>query len=203
MKKLKLFIILFILLLVSCKKRETLNLNNLIETPENSMSLDYNIPSNGMLKNQSSTEDFVISNMEEIDLSKSEYEEDLKFFNTHGILYIKYEKKDISFESFGNLYFPIINAEYYYKNDNNYYKLGKIDLSGIYDKEDHLLIDCPLNSLNDGMEGYSSDLLTDPFYLGVCINKDNQYYLLDPYAILEIDYKNNTLKAVAMKDVEF
>ena len=124
-----------------------------------------------------------------------------EFYNTYGKLFLKYKKKDIFFVNYGNLYFPITEVLFFYKEAEEYNLLGKKDIEGIYNNKDELILECPKS---DFIVGYSSkDLFVDPFSNYLCLEKDDlTIYPADSFGNINIDYSTNTITATPMSEIK-
>ena len=139
----------------------------------------------------------------EIELEKSGSSFEKEFYNHYGNLFVKYQRLDYYFPSGKIIYFPIIQIEYYYKRNNELIKLGYLDRFGIYDKNGNIILQSPKN---DGkLVGYpSADLFSDPFSVNYCYYEEadlESLFLTDVYAMLNIDYINNTITATSMAEI--
>jgi|GEM_PF-6541689 len=135
--------------------------------------------------------------LKQIDLDM-EYSLDKEIYNNYGNLWISYQISDKSYKLYGGEWTPIPIIEIYYKKNNNYLYLGKIDTSGIYDKDNKLI--CENILLSQRYEGYTpigmtDDSLIDPFQTGqFLLNKEGEFGGLDPYARVTINFKTNSLE---------
>ena len=89
------------------------------------------------------------------------------------------------------------------KRNNELIKLGYLDRFGIYDKNGNIILQSPKN---DGkLVGYpSADLFSDPFSVNYCYYEEENLeslFLTDVYAMLNIDYINNTITATSMVEI--
>jgi hypothetical protein len=113
---------------------------------------------------------------------------------------IGYIKGDVEYEDSG-YYFTIERISYYYHENNERCFLGYIDKYGVYDKGSKLIKECPLVSSENAINmGLSSSILQYPFDPVIAIKRKEGIMNSDPYAIIRIDFVENSLIA---KDISY
>lgn len=137
--------------------------------------------------------------LKQIDLDM-EYSLDKEIYNNYGNLWIGYQISEKSYKLFGGEFTPIPIIEVYYKKNNNYIYLGKIDTSGIYDKDNKLICENILLSQRfegDTPLGMTENSLIDPFHTAqYVLTKEGNFGGLDPYARITINFKTNSLELI-------
>ena len=141
--------------------------------------------------------------MQEVDFENSDWETGQKIYEQYGKLYLKYQKLNISYNEYGTISFPITQLFYYYKNNDDFVYMGKVDMQGIYDKDDKLLLAMPENENFIGLA--SSVVFEDPFSINFfAINPaDNNYFITEKYASLYVDYEKNTFTARSFSEITY
>ena len=134
----------------------------------------------------------------EINLKERDEEIYQEIRSHYGNFWIRAYRSAEEFEFYSKKHFYVKEIQYFYKTDNKYIYLGKADKSGVFDKENKLLKECPpLN--NYEVLGFTEYILRSPFYLGMYILNKGKYGSLDPYTIPFINFKDNT---IAVKKIE-
>lgn len=124
------------------------------------------------------------------------------FYEHYGEIYLFYKETPCKCQRYNNQngkfekkYDIIIEElEYYYKKDNNLHYIGKINLKGIFDKNDNCIIPFPEIPENMRADGYSSEILEKPFHNAVIITENGSSRELDPYGYFIINYETNTFE---------
>lgn len=120
--------------------------------------------------------------------------------NTYGNLWITYQLSEEKYQLFGSVWTPVTLIEVYYKRENNFIYIGKIDIQGIYDKNNNLI--CKNVLLAEDFDGYTplgltEESLEDPFYTAqYLLNDENDFGGLDPYATITINFETNSLEVL-------
>lgn len=127
----------------------------------------------------------------------SQYKLDKEILENYGNLWICYQFSNKTYQLYGSEWIPIRFIEIYYKNNTDFVFIGKIDVNGIYDKNNELI--CKNILLKNRFYGYTplgltERSLTDPFYTGqYLLNTQNEFGGLDPYASISIDFDINSI----------
>lgn len=121
----------------------------------------------------------------------AKYQIDKEILENYGNLWAIYT---LSEEIYINRYkrLPIKEISFYYKSNNDFIFLGKYNKNGIYNNFDELIF---INPYSEKFIGYIENILIDPFYTGVyAYEQENRPGGFEPYAKIEIDFKNNSIR---------
>ena len=123
----------------------------------------------------------------------------------YGNLWISYKQADETFFSWGKKNYPILVINFYYKKNDKYVFLGKIDTDGIYDKDENML--CGNTLKKDRFKeyevlGYSELSLNYPFDSSQYYknHKTGNYGWSDEYAFFTIDFDTDSLKLIRVRE---
>lgn len=132
----------------------------------------------------------------------SDYKDYKNFYEKFGNLYIRYKREDYVFFHYKKIHFPINSVEYFYKKGNDLISLGKIDIDGVYDSKNDLILKTPETRYT--IEGYDSlSIFEKPLSLVLCLQKDDGFCVLaDEYGVMTIDCENASLIARSINDFE-
>lgn len=97
----------------------------------------------------------------------------------------------------------IEKANYFYKKDGNNILLGRVDKTGLYDKNGAIIMETPSNIASGFQVAGISSSLVEYNSLAPClilqsITDSKHYRETEPYAILDFDVHNDTIRLMDM-----
>jgi hypothetical protein len=123
----------------------------------------------------------------------------------YGEIWIGYTlANELFINEFGHEYFIIEKAFYFYKNNEDYILLGKIDKTGLYDKEGNCIK--PISRVASGFSviGISSSLIEhrilSPIYILQSQTNSRHLRETEVFALIDIDTQQDTIK---LRDMSF
>lgn len=149
---------------------------------------------------QEPSNDFIFK---QIELSE-ENTLDKNILEHYGNLWISYKKADTPCIFSKTEIYPIPIINFYYKKNDSYFFLGKIDINGIYDKNYEKLCNNTLKKerfKNFTVLGFAET--TDiPFNTSQLYknNETGKYGCSEPYAFFTIDFETNSLKLIHVRE---
>ena len=128
-----------------------------------------------------------------------------EILNHYGNLWIGYKQADTPCIFSTKKYYPVTIINFFYKNNDDLFFLGKIDMNGIYDKNSQKLCSNTLKKErfnNISVLGFTEDSIEDPFYTSQFYknNETGKYGCSEPYAFFTIDFETDSLKLIQVRE---
>lgn len=124
-----------------------------------------------------------------------------EFYKHLGDLYLfykeiprKYQRYNENNGKFVEQYNVIEEVEYYYKKKNNFCYIGKINLDGVFDKNNKCIVPFPKTPKDTKVAGYDSKILEIPFNNSVVLIENGSARDVGSYGWFRMNYITNTFE---------
>ncbi len=124
-----------------------------------------------------------------------------EFYEHYGNIYLFYKENPQKYPKYSERnntiieeYSAIEELKYYYKSNNKLCYVGKINLDGVFDKNDKCIWPFPEIPKEAKAVGYDSRILESPFNRAVILVENGSALSTDPYGYIRMNYETNTFE---------